>query len=197
MLSISEEIESGDLKLARKRIEEMEARLAEEASPKLHEALKTQISSLKREYSAKVSAGNNDIPETARRQGALPREIDINIRNEFGGNEVKYVLADVENEHIAPLQHTDVDVVNCKRIQVDMIDCEETVFIKNVSESEIHVKTKYLRLLGCTELHLKIHSYTAVYMQSSKAIRIEAIGCSQPCVFDFDSPVNSQNYQLI
>lgn len=194
MKQISECIESGNLKLAREGIEAMEARLAEEASPRLHEALKAQISSLKREYSSRFKI---DIPSTVKSQEAQSQTIEINIKNEFSGSSGKCVLGNRENEQIPPLHHSYVDIVNCKKIHADMIDCNETVFAKGVCDSTIHVRTRHLRLLDCTDLHLKVHSCSGVYMQNCRNITIEVILCEQPSVFDFDSPVNSQNYQLL
>lgn len=190
MEKIKELIHNGDLENAKIMIEALEAKLINEGSSRIYETIKTQVSTLKKLYASKIEAVSL----------SNVKNIDIkyyNIKNEFDGNIDKPMLKGLINTDLTEFKCKSIDITGCNNIKIEMIDCEDTVFLNNTAGSTITVKSKYIRLNKCNNLHLKILSFCGVFLQDSKDIKIESVSGFDLKIFDFSSPMNSKNYQII
>lgn len=192
MKKIKDYIESGNLDLAREMIESLEIKLTEEPSPRMHEILKSQILDLKKLYSSKLKLSfcNVKCAEQA-------NQLKLSTKNKFGGAYGKLVLDGINHKHFVNMQCKSIDLTDCDGVTAAMIECEETVFLKNVRNSTITLKTKHLRLSNCRNLYLYVFSHSGVFMLDSTNIKIEPISDCELKVFDFNSPVDSKNFQIL
>lgn len=191
MNRIIEDINSGNLASAKEEIEKLETRLGQEASSRNREKLKAEIANLKKMYSAKLEIA---IPSTVETR---PAPLGIDIKFIFNSTDEKYIIERATNHHIPSICYKHVDISECTEIETELIECEETIFLKSVSKSRIHVKTKYLRLVGCSDLYMKVDSALGIYLQNSSNITFKLPSGSRIQIFDFDCPVKSQNYRVI
>ncbi|ELA41414.1 uncharacterized protein VICG_01519 [Vittaforma corneae ATCC 50505] len=192
MEKIKDYIENGDLDLARKMIESLENKLAEESSSHTREILKSQILNLKRLYSSKL-----EISLHSTKYSRQKSQLKLDMKSDFSGNYDKLISKCINYQYFTDIQCKNIDLIDCNEIMVKMIECEETVFLKNVKNSEITLKTGHLRVSNCENLCLYVYSNSGIFILDSINIKIEPILNCKLKVFDFNSPFCSKNFQIL
>ncbi|KAI5168537.1 hypothetical protein PAEPH01_0218 [Pancytospora epiphaga] len=107
------------------------------------------------------------------------------------------ILKDVNNQTVAGTVCLEALVVDCNSINVEGAIIRNSLLLMNVNNSEISANAGQVRLTNCRNVLLKVEAITGIFLQNSKDIRISIGSKGIPKVYDFNSPINSENYVLI
>lgn len=196
MENILELLRSGNFEDAKAQISAMEQRLAEEPSVRARLALQGQVSKLKEAY-------HNSAPRDTPHFTTAPRNSAELALPAISDDCKKVHYSNLSSSKIAKIALEEVKIENCRSIQTECITCKGSAVLINVRDSEVQVSAQQIRLINCTNIVLRAHSGTGIFLQDSTGISIAALPDANDAqnryktVKDFSCPFKSQNYSFI
>lgn len=189
MKRIEEQIKNDDLDSAREAIEALERKLAQESSQRLQEVTKTQINKLKKMYSERLEIR---LDKTIRKQENM-----LSVEIKFDGSAKKHVIRDLREIFIPSQKCVDFEILSCEFIETGILECTGTIFIRNVKNATVRSKSRQCRVFGCENILLECFSETGIFLEESKDVRIKQGADCKMNVYDFSSPFEKKNYEII
>lgn len=192
MTSIEELILNGDLEAAKTLICGLEAKLEQESSKSIQSNLKQQISKLKELYFSKVSISLKSTKEK--------EDLTFEVSNQFTGNSEKFIVQNANMAKISAVMCSEAKIENCSDIKTELIAARNSIVLRDVKNADVLLKASQIRLIGCTDVKLRVFTRTGVFLQDSSKIQISPLSTEEGnlyrSVFDFTDP-SGGNYSFL
>jgi len=192
MESIEELILNGDLETAKSLICDLEAKLEQEPSKSIQANLKQRISKLKELYFSKVSISLKSTKEK--------EDLAFEVSSQFTGNSEKFIVQNANMAKISAVTCSEAKIENCSNIKTKLITARNSIVLKDVKNADVSLKASQIRLVGCTDVKLRVFTRTGVFLQDSSEIQISPLSTEEGnlyrSVFDFTDP-SGGNYSFL
>lgn len=191
---IVEMLQNGELDEVRMRILKLEDNVKLESSTYNRKVLLDLVGRLKGFYNA------YNISETPRISFKRPVEFE-ETRDELDRCKDKAHIKNINNEVVKLGNYIEVVIEDCCDTVFEYFECQRSVLLINVRNCKVFCRGQQIRVNGCENVDLIVHTSTGVALQDSKGIVVRGYGDNKDNRFmdvqDFSSPLSSSNFEVL
>lgn len=191
---IVQRILDGEFEQARQGILEMEDRIRQEASVYNRRMLVERVRRLKEAYNNHNVVAMCEIPSRERVM-LKERNVDVSVSKD------KAVVRDVDGQTIQLRECGEVVIENCANTTFEHFVSRGSIFLIGVRRCKISCSGQQVRMNGCRDVELTVHTSTGVFLQESTGIVVRQYGDREDNRFrnvcDFSSPFENSNFSIM
>ncbi|AFM98877.1 hypothetical protein EHEL_081770 [Encephalitozoon hellem ATCC 50504] len=186
-------MKEGDFEGARKIILDIEDCIRAEPSLYSRKSLLEKVARLKDIYNAHDVLEAPTIP--FRNYTSFKKQ-----ENGLDGIKSKRYIKDVNDGVVSIEDCIEVVIENCCNTVFSHFRCDKSVVLNNIKNCKVSCSGHQIRVNGCQDVELEVHTSTGVFLQNSKGIVVKKYGAEKnnkfEDVYDFSSPFESRNYTI-